>query len=99
MRAICKNEACPRSYASHNGKLLVGLINVLRNDDLEGRERSGQIIKRIKELAPIIYQASPECSKGPIGQHPMAMVPAPAEPNEMNTLLENIELLEIYEAL
>jgi hypothetical protein len=34
-----------------------------------------------------------------MGQHPMAMVPAPAEPNEVNTLLENIELLQMYDAL
>lgn len=96
---VCKNEACPRSYLSHNGHVLVDLIEVLRKNHLEGTEPSGKVIKRIREVAPIIYQASAECSNGPIGQHPMALIPAPAEPHEVNTLLENIELLEMYEVL
>ena len=95
--SICKDATCSRSYLSQEGKTLVDMVRVLRAAHNENRTPQPVAIQRIKELAARIYQAGPFCA-GCEGQN-MAANTGLNEPEEVNVLLENIEVLQMYGAL
>ncbi len=92
--AICKNPDCPRSYMSADGKIVVNLVKQLRQAHNAGKALAAQLIRRLKKLAPRIYQAgAPPCAG--CEQVNLAHQTGSGEPPEVNILLENIELLEL----
>jgi hypothetical protein len=95
MYAVCKNSACPLSYDSHDGRLVLELIRVLKNNQYEGAATTSAAIERLRTLAPRIYQTGPNCSNTECGIL-LARLPSPTEPLDVNDLLENIEFLQIY---
>lgn len=91
--AICKNPNCQRAYQSHDGIVVVDLVRVLRANHDANTVPAPANIQGLTQLAPQIYQTGPHC--GSCGQ-PMAMLPGPAEGQEVNDLLQNIELLQMH---
>ncbi len=79
--------------------MLVEMVQVLRAGHAEDRTPSAQVVQRIRELAARIYQnGQPPCAG--CGQlNNLAHLTGPGEPPEVNTLLENIELLQNYDVL
>jgi hypothetical protein len=94
---ICRNAVCPVSYQSQDGKLLVSMLRVLRAAHNANRTSSPATIDRLRGLAARIYQAGPLCA-GCNGQD-MALHTRPEESAEVNDLLLNMEVLQIYGAL
>ena len=94
---ICRNAACPLSYQSNEGRVLVGMVRTLQASHNENRVPAPAIIERLRQLVSRIYQVGPFCA-GCEAQD-MAFHTGPIEPLELNDLLQNIELLRLYGAL
>jgi hypothetical protein len=88
---ICKNPQCSRSYLSNDGKIVTKLVR-----DLRTRHNANLPVHpplALGQLAPRIYQNG-ELPCAGCGQVDLAHHTGPGEPDEVNTLLENIELLQ-----
>jgi hypothetical protein len=96
---ICKNAECPRSYSSQQGTVLVGMIQALRVAHAENRTPDPAVIHRLQQLAARIYQNGQLPCPGCGRLNNLAHHTGPGEPEVVNTLLENIELLQNYGAL
>jgi hypothetical protein len=95
MCAVCKNAVCPLSYRSHDGRVLLQLIRTLEENHSQDRTPAPAVITRLRELVPKICQAGAFCSVGDCGRQ-LAKLPGPNEPDEVNCILSNIELLNVY---
>jgi hypothetical protein len=84
------------SYQAHDGKVLFNLIRVFEANRAANMTATPGNITRLTELAKRIYQSGPSCSA--CGQR-MASFPGPIEPDEVDYLLSNIELLKNYHVL
>jgi hypothetical protein len=95
---ICKNADCNRSYSSHDGVTLVGMVQALRAAHAQNRIPAPAIIQGLQQLATRIYQdGQPPCAG--CQQLNLAHLTGPGEPAQVNTLLENIELLQNFDVL
>jgi hypothetical protein len=94
---ICKNPGCPRSYNSGDGQIVVNHVQQVRAAHNAGAQVHPPHI--LQQLAPNIYQnGEPPCAG--CGQvNNLAHYTGPVEPAGVNTLLENIELLQQYGVL
>ncbi len=96
MSPISKNVSCLLSYQARDGKALLDLIHVFEANHSANVTAAPGNITRLTELVQRIYQSGPSCSA--CGQR-MARFPGLIEPDEVNYLLSNIELLKIYHVL
>jgi hypothetical protein len=91
--AICRNPKCDRSYQRHDGIVLVDLVRILRAIHTANRVADPIIIQRLTELAQQIYQSGAHCAGC---NQPMVTLPGPGQAQEVNDLLQNTEVLQIY---
>jgi len=94
---ICKNLGCLRSYNSGDGQIVVNHVQQVRAAHNAGTQVHAPQI--LKQLTPNIYQSGePPCAG--CGQvNNLAHHAGPGEPAGVNTLLENVELLQLYGVL
>ena len=94
---ICTNAECPRSYLSEDGQMVVNLVQALRTMHDANAKVTAPLA--LKERAPLIYQnGEPPCAG--CGQvEGLIHHTGPDQPGGVNTLLQNIELLQIHGVL
>jgi hypothetical protein len=92
---VCKNPDCPFSYQSADGTIVVNLVRQLRANG----ELDAPLTRRLRERAPRIYQNGQVPCAGCGQLNTLAHHTGPGEPPEVNTLLENIELLQNHDIL
>jgi hypothetical protein len=68
MYAVCKNPDCPLSYHSHDGIVLIDLIQGVQRNHREDVPPSVSSIERLRELAPRILQRGLHCSGATCGE-------------------------------
>src|SRR5690348_16932706 len=91
---ICKNPECARSYLSDDGQIVTNLVRDLRTAHNANHPVNPPLA--LVQRAPLIYQnGEPPCA-GCAQLDNLAHHTGPGEPAEVNTLLENIELLQNY---
>lgn len=93
---ICKNPACPRSYIGSDGQLVTNLVR-----DLRAAHNANQSVTpplALGQFAPRIYQNGDLPCAG-CGQVNVAHQTGPGEPPGINTLLDNVELLQQHGVL
>jgi len=89
---VCKNPDCPSSYQSADGTIVVNLVGQLhKNGQLDA-----PLTGRLRERALRIYQNGHGPCAGCLKFDCLAHHTGPEEPDEVNTLLDNIELLHIH---
>jgi len=94
---ICKNPQCPRSYLSADGQIVVNHVRNLRAAHNAKAPVNPPLI--LRELAPQIYQTGEMPCAGCGRVNTLAHHTGPDAPAEVNTLLENIELLQNHGVL
>jgi hypothetical protein len=94
---ICKNQGCPRSYNSGDGQIVVNQVRQMRTAHNAGTQVYPPLI--LSQLAPRIYQNGELPCAACQQVNNLAHHTGPGEPHDVNTLLENVELLQQYGVL
>jgi hypothetical protein len=94
---ICRNPKCARSYLSDDGKIVANLVRELHIAHDANPPVNPPLV--LRQLAPRIYQNGELACAGCGQVTTLAHHTGPTEPQPINTLLENIELLLGYGVL